>query len=547
MLENTLQKAILACLEKKGWPSKIEFSIEFPKNNDFGNISTNVAMKLASVVKNNPIAIAEMIKSELPEQLAGTKLKDVISKIDIKQPGFINFWFSTTYLQSVIKEVLSKKLSYGQLKNRGKVHIEFVSANPTGPLTIAHGRQAAFGDSLSRILSHAGFKVTKEYLINDEGRQINLLGKSIKVRYLSLLGKNESLPEDGYQGEYIVDVAKKIYKKFGLKASEFSDRFFSCFGRDIILKDIKNDLKEFRVLYNGWISQENLVKKVGFKSILEDLEKKNLLYKKDGALWFKSTTYADDKDRVLIKATGSYTYFLPDILYHKRKFDKKYSFMINIWGPDHHGYIPRIKASIKALGFDDNRLNVLIAQLVTLYKEGNAISMSTRLGSFITLRELRSEVGIDAARFFYLTRRRDSHLDFDLDLAKKKSTDNPVYYIQYVHARCASVLDKCPKRIKYSITHANLSLLNLNEELELMAKIEQFPYLISATVQSLEPYRLVEYLIATASIFHGYYSKHRIISDDKNLTKARMALVQSVKTVIQIGLSLLGISTPNKM
>jgi arginyl-tRNA synthetase len=424
--------------------------------------------------------------------------------------------------------------------------VEFVSANPTGPLTIAHGRQAAIGDSLANILSFIGYDVTREYYLNDEGTQMNILGNSVRMRYRTLLGKTEEFPKDHYNGAYIVDMAKDFRAKYGDEYADTDDiAVFRQFGLEWLLKDIKEDLEAFGVKFDIWYSQKSLRESGRIEETIKFLKDKGHIFEEEGAVWFRSTALGDDKDRVIIKSDGSFTYLAPDIAYHRDKFSRGFESIIDIWGPDHHGYIPRMKAAVKALGHDESALSVLIVQLATLYKGGQVVSMSTRAGEFITLREVREEVGKDVSRFCFIMRRISSHLDFDLDAVKKESMENPVYYIQYAHARICSIL-KFAKEKKYQGSF-DPKRLKETEELELLRMLRNFPAIVAMSGKSLEPYVVLQYLQDLAGTFHSFYTKHRVVSDEEELTKARLALADCVRTVLANGLGLLGVSLPEEM
>jgi arginyl-tRNA synthetase len=429
-----------------------------------------------------------------------------------------------------------------------KLQVEFVSANPTGPLTIAHGRQAAIGDSLSNILRCLGYKVTREYYLNDEGNQMNILGRSIRARYLDLCGVRTEFPQDDYKGSYVADIARSFKKRYGRsRARGGADDIdaFREFGLRWILNDIRRDLRAFGVKFDVWYSQRSLGRSGRVEKAVALLKEKGYIYEQDGAVWFKSTSFGDDKDRVIYKSDGSATYLTPDIAYHLEKYRRGFKRIVDIWGPDHHGYIPRMKAAIKALGFHEDSLSVLIVQLATLYRNGQAVSMSTRAGEFVTLREVIDEVGKDVGRFCFLMRRISSHLDFDLDSVKKESMDNPVYYIQYAHARIWSIL----KRGRYSRISAKFdsSLLKEPEELELMRMLRQFPVIVSMSGKALDPYIILQYLQDLAGLFHSFYNKHRVICDDPSLSRSRIVLVDCVRIVLANGLRLLGVALPKKM
>ncbi|MCK4518948.1 MAG: arginine--tRNA ligase, partial [Candidatus Omnitrophica bacterium] len=411
--------------------------LDIPKDRKHGHLSTNVAFQISSFIRQNPLKTAELICESLSARLKKSKFRSRIMRVEVKKPGFINFFYTRNFLYKLLRVIADSpnKFIFSNSGKGMKVQIEFVSANPTGLLSIAHGRQAAVGDAIAGILNARGYKVTREYFINDEGNQIDALGKSVMARYLELQGKEASLPEDGYEGSYIIDIAREFTNKFNKSSLDKKQlntlKVVSMFSVKRIMDEIKEDLEALGVYMDVWFSQKRLSKADKIGQVIKGLKKKGLIYEKDNALWFKSTRFGDDKDRVVRKSSGEYTYLAPDIAYHKNKLERKFRKVINIWGPDHHGYIARLQAAVSALGAPEGFLEILIIQLATLYKNGKPVSMSTRKGQYITLKELIQEVGKDAARFFFLMRKRNSHLDFDLELAKKKSTDNPVYYIQY--------------------------------------------------------------------------------------------------------------------
>ncbi|MBM3251635.1 MAG: arginine--tRNA ligase [Candidatus Omnitrophica bacterium] len=523
--------------------------LEIPKDNSHGDTASNLALKVCRVIKKSPIDIANQIKEYLEKNSSKLGLTGYVEKIEVKSPGFLNFFLSNKAFRETIAEILKTKDNFGKtnIAESKKVQIEFVSANPTGPLSVAHARQAAVGDALASILSFLGFKVTKEFYINDEGNQIRLLGESIYARYKELLGQLQEFPENGYKGNYIYDIAKEIINSSKLKKAQkekIDIDFFVDYGVKYILKIIKQELSDFKVKFDVWTPQSDLTKKDKVKKIIEFLRKNNFLYDKDGAVWFRSTQFGDDKDRVLIKSDGSFTYLTPDIAYHEDKYKRGFDWVINIWGPDHHGYIGRLKAAVKALGQSDGALSIIIVQLATLLKDGQPVPMSTRAGQYITLREVIDEIGPDVAKFFFLMRRVDSHLDFDLSLAKKQSPENPVYYIQYAHARISSIIGKA-KKVK--IADADLSLLREPEELKVIKLLDSFPEALKICLSQLDPYGLVAYLQELASEFHKFYDTHRVILEDKKLMSSRLSLVEATRIVLANGLRLLNVSVPKKM
>ncbi|MFH1305806.1 MAG: arginine--tRNA ligase, partial [Candidatus Omnitrophota bacterium] len=421
------------------FPDGMEVTLQISRDPAHGDLTSNVAMRLASVIGKNPAVLGEGIIRVFRDRIKKTHLAPFIESVNLKS-GFINFRLSDRYYSRTLTYIYGKRNDFGRSDagRKKRINLEFVSANPTGPLTIAHGRQAAIGDALARILRFSGFAVTREYYLNDIGRQMRLLGESVGTRYRNLFGKNDPMPEDGYMGKYVEDIAKEIKTKQGdslVADSAKAPGFFRDYALEYMMRLITKDLADFGVHFNVWTGQSSLEKHKEVEEVLSILKKNGYIYEKDGAQWFESTKYGDDKDRVVVKSDASYTYLAPDIAYHADKYRRGYTRLIDILGPDHHGYIKRMKAAVRALGYPEGSLNMLIAQLVTLMRDGRTISMSTRKGEFISLRELIDELGKDVTRFFFLSRRLDSHLDFDLELAKKESADNPVFYIQYAHAR----------------------------------------------------------------------------------------------------------------
>jgi len=532
--------------------------LEVPKEERFGDLSTNVAMRITKEIRKSPVDIARSLVDEIEKLGRHSIFCDAIGNIKIEKPAFINFYLLDQAVIDVFREIIRQGDNFGRLAlGKGKsVQIEFVSANPTGPLTVAHGRQAAVGDSLARILQFAGYKVTSEYYINDEGVQMDILARSVKSRFMEMVGREFHFPEDGYKGHYIYEIAKEIHELPRIKnrittnkaklEEVLSDDFFIEYAYKSIMKTIKKDLGDFGVKFDVWYSQKRLSGSGKIRHTLSLLKDKGFLYEKEGAVWFSSTRFGDDKDRVVIKSDGTFTYLAPDIAYHKEKFEKGYDRVINIWGPDHHGYVNRVKAACLALGYSKERLSILISQLVTLYRDKKPVKMSTREGEFITLRQVIDEVGKDAGRFFFMMRRTDSHLDFDLELAKAKTLDNPVYYIQYAHARIASVIE-FSKNVKQSVKEKNLHLLEKAEEINIIKALMQYPRTIQTSARNLEPYVLLSYLQDLARLFHSYYDSYRIVSDDNALTNARISLIKSIKRVLFSGLALLGVNASEEM
>lgn len=534
--------------------------VEAPKEKSHGDIATSIALALAPREGKRPLEIAKII-------LKGLEGKDIdFEKVEIAGPGFINFTFRKEYWHEILNDVLKKGETYGR-SELGKgidVNVEFVSANPTGPLHIGHGRGAALGDALSNLLQTAGYKIQREYYINDTGTQMETLGRSLWIRLLQLHNQNVSLPENHYQGEYIKGIAREMvttrrldeiikitkvrdFFELSKKPEEEVIPFFTDYAEESILKGIREDLERFGVRYDRWFSEKSLYEDGKVDSVLSEIKERGFLYEQDGALWLETTRFGDDKDRVVRRKSERYTYFASDIAYHNNKFNRGFRRIIDIWGADHHGYVPRMKAVIQALGNTPETLNILLVQLVTLLKEGKPVAMSTRAGEFVTLKEVIDEVGVDAARYIFLTRRHDSHLEFDLEVARRQSSENPVYYVQYAHARIASLFRETAVRGIILPETVDTGLLNLPEELDLIKDIANYPEVIEGSALSLEPHRITYYLHGLASRLHSYYYKYRVITDNLELTYARLFLLKSLGIVIKNALKILGVSAPEKM
>ena len=527
--------------------------IDVPADTQHGDFSCNIALQLSRLLKKNPLIIAQQILPRLQELLNASSLHQHINKIDIKAPGFINFYLSADGFANVLYDVFQQKEKYG-VSNFGegkKFCLEFVSANPTGPLTVAHGRQAAVGDTLVNILLAVGFDAKREYYVNDEGNQINILGRSIKVRAQQILGQDVTLFEDAYQGEYIRVMAQEFMSQQGIKTSadldQQPDAHFIQFGVKYLMDMIKKDLEDFGVHFDIWSYQSKIANAKAIEDLLVDLRGKGFIYDSEGAWWFKSTLWGDDKDRVVRKSDGQYTYLTPDIVYHKDKFARGFERIVNILGPDHHGYIPRIKAAAAALGHSVDDLDILIVQLATIYRDGKEVSMSTRRGEFISVREVIDEVGRDAARFFFLMRQASAHLEFDLELAKKQAAENPVYYVQYAHARICSIIRKAHDELQWVPKMEGLKYLQQPEEMDLMRKIGLYPDILIGCARTLEPFSLIRYLQEVASAFHKFYDSCRVLDENKELAVERLALIEATRIVLGNGLRLLGVSAPQKM
>lgn len=523
-----------------------------PKNPAHGHLSTNIALQLSAIISDAPSNIAQFIVQEIEKKKPG-----IFDKIEVASPGFINFYFKNDVLYNILPEIITKKSQFGH-SNIGqgeKVLVEFVSVNPTGPLHIGHGKCAVVGDSLSKILKAAGYEVSTEYYINDHGKQIDILGESVLVRYRQLLGEDIEFPANGYQGNYIVDLAKEIMneyqEQFKGKNDQDTIHFFKDYAQERILKDIKEDLFSFGVQFDNWFSEQSLYTENKVHPVIERLKKEGFVYLNKGALWFKSTDFGDEKDRVVIRKDGEATYFASDIAYHDDKYKRGFNILIDIWGADHHGYINRMKAAIQALGYAKDSFQVLLVQFVTLLQGGKAVGMSTRGGQFITLKDLLKEVGKDVARYFFLMYSHDSHTEFDLDIAKSQSMDNPVFYIQYAYARICSIIEKGQSKniilIDQKKEQIDLKLLDKKEELELIKKMAYFKEVIERSALQRKPYLIASYLYELASLFHKYYTEYKVISEDRELSEARLYLIYAVKIVLENALTLLGIQAPEKM
>ncbi|MBU8911393.1 MAG: arginine--tRNA ligase [Desulfobacterales bacterium] len=535
-----------------------EMEIEEPRHQAHGDFSTNFAMVSASIQKMAPRKIAEILISSI-EELAETsgETGSLVEKIEIAGPGFINFFLSNKAWHPVVDRILEQDKKYGasDIGKNEKVQVEFVSANPTGPLHVGHGRGAAVGDSVGNILCFAGFDVQKEFYINDSGRQIRTLGTSVWVRLQQITGKEVKFPDDCYQGDYIMDLARAIHEKEGdrfLQKDE-DEAIAHCakFAAKKILGSIKEDLSDFGVTFDQWFSEQSLYDAGRVQKAIDDFKSKNLIYEEDGALWFRTQDFGDEKNRVVVRNNGLTTYFASDIAYHMEKYERGFDRVIDVWGADHHGYIKRIDASVVASGRKSRQFEVILVQLVNLLRGGKPFQMSKRAGDFVTLKNIVDEVGKDAARFMFLSRSYDSGLDFDLELAKQKNADNPVYYVQYVHARITGILLKAKKEnIIQDIDFnkgENIHLLNAVEETNLIKILNAFKENVEKSAQTLHPHVIFTYLMSLASAFHSYYNKHKVITDDKEQTLARLSLVLGVKKVIRNALTLLGVTAPERM
>jgi arginyl-tRNA synthetase len=555
--------------------------IEHTKDSAHGDFSTNIAMMLAKPAQQSPRTLATWIVAALP---AATD----VAKVDIAGPGFINFHITADAYYAIIPTILDQGPAFGRshLGTGHSVQVEFVSANPTGPLHVGHGRGAAYGAVVANLLAAIGYQVHREYYVNDAGRQMDILATSVWLRYLELCGETFVFPSNAYQGDYVWDIAATLHREQGdhyhacaqqiitalatpltptinletymdqliaLAKQELGDhryRLIFELGLNVILDDIREDLNQFGIDYQQWYSERTLVERGAVNQIISRLRQAGYTYEQQGALWFKATAFGDDKDRVLIRDNGQTTYFATDIAYHADKLERGFSRIIDIWGADHHGYVPRIKAALQALGDDPQYLDVLLVQFAVLYRGGEKIQMSTRSGEFVTLRELRREVGCDAARFFYIMRRCEQHLDFDLDLAKSHSTDNPVYYVQYAHARIAGVLRQAAEKgitIATNDQGSDFTQLSTTHELALLKTLARYPELITTAAQQAEPHLLTQYLRDLATDFHAYYNAYPFLVAESVIRDARLKLILATRQVLRNGLELIGVSAPETM
>lgn len=555
--------------------------VDYTKDKRFGDFSTNIAMISSKRLSKPAPEVAQMLMHNI--------VHPAILKMEIAGPGFINFYINSDDKKNIIAKILEEKSEFGrsQLGQGKRIHIEYVSSNPTGPLHVGHGRSAAFGATVANLLQAVGYEVHREYYVNDAGRQMHILATSTWLRYLELFNHSFSFPLNGYKGDYVFDLAKKARDQYqdafyfplepvfvdihpdegaenGDKEAHIDDlisraktllgkeKYQQIFNlaKDYILDDIKQDLSEFRVIYDEWFSEQSLVDQGAFEVALQELKKNDCIYEHEGATWFRATAYGDEKDRVLIKENGDRTYFANDIAYHVNKYRRAYDYVIDVLGSDHHGYVPRIRAVLEALGHNNNDFKALLVQFAILWRGEERVQMSTRSGSFVTLRELREEVGNDAVRFFYVMRKNEQHMDFDLELAKSQSNENPVYYIQYAYARICSVFRQC---VDKNITHdialgiKEVDLLITEQEMALLDQLARYPEVIDSAAQSYEPHLLAHYLRLLAHDFHSYYNAHPFLVDNQSLCNARLNLVLATQYVLKNGLTLLGLSSPEKM
>lgn len=549
-LLKSLKEAVEETVKTKGIKIKPEIKLEVPRQKSYGDYASNVAFILAKEAREPALRIAKEVVRNF--KVSGSWLE----KVEVASPGFINFYLGEDSIYQELDQILKMKEDYGK-SNQGKgekVQVEFISANPTGPLHIGHGRIGAVGDVLSNLLKMVGFNVEKEFYVNDAevSSQVENLAKSLDIRYRQLRGEEVSLPEDGYLGDYLIEVAQEIIKeeKINFSSLPLEERLkkFRELALNKMLKLQKEDLKSFGLRFDSFFSEESLYKSKEVEKTIEQLREKGYIYEKEGALWFASSKFSDEKDRVIIRANGEPTYLASDIAYHQNKFERGIERVINVWGADHHGYIPRLKAALLALGYDPKALEVIIVQMVNLQEGGEPVKMSKRAGEMITLKEILDEVGKDVARFFFITRDSNSPLDFDLELAKEKSDENPVYYVQYAYARICSIFSQAKEAgIVYSPQEADLSLLKRKEEKELIRKLVSFPEEVSLSATSREVQRIPAYTKDLSNLFHIFYHNCRVLTKEQNIVQARLSLVEATRVVLLRLFNLMGISAPQKM
>lgn len=523
-----------------------KFTVELPRHEGQGDFSTNFALVLAGIEKKNPRAIAQIIAEKLAKQT------DLIARVDIAGPGFVNVLINHDVWRKLIPEIIAQGAAFGKSSVGGKrkVMVEFVSANPTGPLSIGHGRQAILGDAIARLLEATGHDVFREYYYNDAGRQMRVLGESTRARYLELLGEKFSFPEDGYQGEYIIDIARSLIEERGDSLKDHQDVTpFKEQAEKHIFKDISATLERMGIVFDNYYNEQSLYENGHIDDVVAELRAKGYVYEQDNAVWFKTTAFGHEQDRVIIKSSGEPTYRLPDIAYHREKFRRNFDWLVDIFGSDHIATVPDVLAGVKALGYDPDKVTVVLHQFVTLTRDGKQVKMSTRKANFVTVDELVDEVGVDPVRFFFMMRKADSQLEFDLDLATKQSQENPVYYVQYGHARLCAILRQAAEKgfAEPEFDVAESVLLNEPEELKLLKTMSTFPATIESSALELAPHKMIFYLMELAGQLHSYYNKHKVITDDIPLSRARLCMIRALQVVLKNGLDMLGLSAPDRM
>ncbi len=547
-VKSVLDQCFLQGVAEGIWSNAGEgkYTVELPKHEGQGDFSSNIALLLAGIEKQNPRQIAAKIVEKL---ILETEL---FERVEIAGPGFVNFFINSSVWRGLIPHIMAEGSHYGksEVGSDRKVMVEFVSANPTGPLSIGHGRQAILGDAIARLLEATGHNVYREYYYNDAGRQMRVLGESTRARYLELLGEKSEFPEDGYQGEYIVEISQSLVDEKGDSLKDHSDvTVFKEQAEKFIFKGISSTLKRMGIVFDNYYNERSLYDDGYIDDVVSQLREKGYVYEKDNAVWFKTTEFGHEKDRVIIKSSGEPTYRLPDIAYHREKFRRDFDWLIDIFGSDHIATVPDVMAGVEALGYDPAKVTVVLHQFVTLTRDGKQVKMSTRKANFITVDELLDVVGVDAVRFFFMMRKADSQMEFDLALATRQSQENPVYYVQYGHARICSILRQAAERgvERVVVDTVDMSLLQEPEELNLLKTMSTFPTMIENAALELAPHKMIFYLIELASQFHSYYNKHKVLTDNVGLTQARLSLVESLRVVMKNGLDIIGLTAPEKM
>ncbi len=550
VLRELLQSALEVTQERLGIRLERlpEIELERPKEQSHGDWSTNIALVLAGKFRMSPVELGHIVVDALDDR------QHFLEKVEVAQPGFINFYLSNDWCYAVLRDIDTEQERYGRIPvAKSNVQIEFVSANPVGPMHVGHGRWAAVGDVLANLLEFCGCKVTREFYVNDYGTQMKVFAESVAARYSQKLGQEVVFPENGYKGEYVREIAVEIIKNDGDQHLGLSqadrEKVFMQIAYEQVMEHLGIVLQKMGVVFDNWFSEASLHQSGAVGAVIDELKARGFVYQEDGAVWLKTSDFGDDKDRVLIRENGEPTYFAADIAYHKNKFKRGFEELIDIWGADHHGYVKRIKAAVEALGFDPQSLTIIIGQLVNLLRSGEPVRMSKRTGEMITLEELLDEVGKDAARYFFLTRSTDSSVDFDIEVAKTRSNENPVYYVQYAHARISSILRLAKEKGVHQVqaNEADLRLLDSEWELLLIRKLGQLSEVVEKAVQNLAPYLLTKYAEEIAAAFHVFYTQCRVLTDDPELTQARLVLCESTQRVLKNALGLLGVAAPERM
>jgi arginyl-tRNA synthetase len=552
MIRSQLKKVLDDCFDQGAaeglWSTGAagKFTVELPKHEGQGDFSTNFALVLAGIEKKNPRELAQAIAEKLSNRT------ELIERVEIAGPGFVNIFINPDVWRKLIPEIIAQGAAFGKSTIGGgrKVMVEFVSANPTGPLSIGHGRQAILGDSIARLLEVTGHDVFREYYYNDAGRQMRILGESTRARYLELLGEKFTFPEDGYQGEYIIDISRSLVEEHGDSLKDHQDVTpFKEQAEKHIFKDISSTLERMGIVFDNYYNEQSLYENGLIDDVVAELREKGYVYEQDNAVWFKTTAFGQEQDRVIIKSSGEPTYRLPDMAYHREKFRRNFDWLVDIFGSDHIATIPDVLAGMKALGYDPDKVTVVLHQFVTLTRDGKQVKMSTRKANFVTVDELMDEVGVDPVRFFFMMRKADSQLEFDLDLATKQSQENPVYYVQYGHARLCAILRQAEERgfAEPEFDAADSLLLKEPEELKLLKAMSTFPATIEGSALELAPHKVIFYLMDLAGQLHSYYNKHKVITEDIPLSRARLCLIRALQVVLKNGLDMLGLTAPIRM